>query len=48
MFETSEERVKWLKNKRCVIDMEQLYIETNSMKVIRGNLLSDEARMKTE
>jgi len=39
MFETSEERIKWLKKGMELPVMEQLYLESNGIKVVRGNVL---------
>jgi len=39
MFETSEERIKWLKKGMIPPVMEQLYLESNGIKVVRGNVL---------
>jgi len=38
MFETSQERIKWLKKGMITPVMEQLFIESNGIKFVRGNV----------
>ena len=41
MFETSEERVKWLKKGMILPVMEQLYLQSNGIVIIRGNICKE-------
>ncbi len=41
MFENSAERIKWLKKGMLLPVIEQIYIETNSLKVIKSNILKN-------
>jgi hypothetical protein len=44
MFETTEERKKWLKNGMKIKKIEELYLISNGIGIVRWNLCSE--RMK--
>lgn len=39
MFEKSEERVEWLKKRMNIVDIEEQYIQTNGIKIVKDNVL---------